>query len=93
MIIIVGSVFQHGSEASIIFQHLTGHQLKQACDVAQQNGDHQLALLIGQASGMDDMRNFVQHQLIMWDQSKVSYINNTNHVTNGFPLQPVYVVK
>lgn len=60
-----------GSEASVIFQHLTGHQLEQACDVAQQEGDHQLALLIGQASGMDDIRDYVQHQLIVWEQSEM----------------------
>ena len=63
--------FQSGSEASVIFQHLTGHQLEQACNVAQQEGDHQMALLIGQASGMDYIRDYLQHQLSMWEQSEV----------------------
>ena len=32
-----------------MFSLLTGHQIAQACEVAQQSGDHRLALLLAQA--------------------------------------------
>ena len=55
----------------MIFQHLTGHQLEQACMVAQHKGDHHLALLIAQASNVDDKCTRIAHQLAIWAQSEV----------------------
>lgn len=59
----------------MIFQHLTGHQLVEASSVAQLNGDHRLALLIAEASKVEDISKYISHQLVMWAQSEVSIFN------------------
>ncbi|KAK2170352.1 hypothetical protein LSH36_3g17077 [Paralvinella palmiformis] len=69
-----------GSEASVIFQHLTGHQLVEASSVAQLNGDHRLALLIAEASKVEDISKYISHQLVMWAQSEMDELIKSDRI-------------
>jgi nuclear pore complex protein Nup98-Nup96 len=50
-----------------IFSYLTGNRILDACNVAIENNDFRLALLISQSSGGNDtVRTMVKKQLKEW---------------------------
>ncbi|KAG8851380.1 hypothetical protein FRB96_009215 [Tulasnella sp. 330] len=58
--------------AQNVFRMLTGHQVERAVEVASENGDIFLSMLIAQASGDDDFRRLVLSQLEMWKAEGVN---------------------
>ncbi|KAJ7320252.1 hypothetical protein JRQ81_019763 [Phrynocephalus forsythii] len=62
------SLSQNDSPAEAIFSYLTGKQIGQACRLAQQSGDHRLALLLSQLVGSQEVRELVAVQLADWHQ-------------------------
>lgn len=62
------SKFKDLGNIEAVFSLLTGHQISQACQVAQQSGDHRLALLLAQAGGTREARQLVAAQLVDWKE-------------------------
>ena len=54
-----------------IWSHLSGKQISWACNVAQQNGDYRLSLLLPQVTGSTMSRRLLQEQLNDWEKLKV----------------------
>lgn len=54
-----------------IIAHLSGRQISEACQVAQNAGDDRLALLLAQAAGSSVVRQMVMVQLAKWAEMKV----------------------
>ncbi|XP_005380089.1 PREDICTED: nuclear pore complex protein Nup98-Nup96 isoform X2 [Chinchilla lanigera] len=49
-----------------VFSYLTGNRISAACSLAQQSGDHRLALLLSQLVGSHSLRNLLSMQLADW---------------------------
>ncbi|XP_021098892.1 nuclear pore complex protein Nup98-Nup96 isoform X6 [Heterocephalus glaber] len=49
-----------------VFSYLTGNRISEACSLAQQSGDHRLALLLSQLVGSHSLRNLLSMQLADW---------------------------
>ncbi|XP_077197228.1 nuclear pore complex protein Nup98-Nup96 isoform X2 [Paroedura picta] len=62
------SLSQHNSPAEAVFSYLTGKRISEACGLAQQSGDHRLALLLSQLVGSQEVRELVAMQLADWHQ-------------------------
>ncbi|XP_071847086.1 nuclear pore complex protein Nup98-Nup96-like isoform X3 [Apostichopus japonicus] len=60
------SKFKDLGNIEAVFSLLTGHQIAEACEVAQQSGDHRLALLLAQAGSTREARQLVTAQLVDW---------------------------
>lgn len=60
---------------------LTGHDISEACNLAQQSGDHRLALLLAQAAGNFIPRQMISRQLSEWGDHGVGilYCNSSWH--------------
>ncbi|XP_054829364.1 nuclear pore complex protein Nup98-Nup96 isoform X2 [Eublepharis macularius] len=62
------SLSQHDSPAEAVFSYLTGKRISEACGLAQQSGDHRLALLLSQLVGSQEVRELLAMQLADWHQ-------------------------
>ncbi|XP_015283799.1 PREDICTED: nuclear pore complex protein Nup98-Nup96 isoform X2 [Gekko japonicus] len=62
------SLSQHHSPAEAVFSYLTGKRISEACGLAQQSGDHRLALLLSQLVGSQEVRELMAMQLADWHQ-------------------------
>ncbi|KAM6157513.1 nuclear pore complex protein Nup98-Nup96 isoform 4-T4 [Rhynchocyon petersi] len=51
-----------------VFSYLTGKRISEACCLAQQSGDHRLALLLSQLVGSQSCRELLTMQLADWHQ-------------------------
>uniref|UniRef100_A0A8C0TE48 Nuclear pore complex protein Nup98-Nup96 n=2 Tax=Canis lupus familiaris TaxID=9615 RepID=A0A8C0TE48_CANLF len=51
-----------------VFSYLTGKRISEACSLAQQSGDHRLALLLSQLVGSQSIRELLTMQLVDWQQ-------------------------
>ncbi|KAF5929424.1 hypothetical protein HPG69_017850 [Diceros bicornis minor] len=51
-----------------VFSCLTGKRISEACSLAQQSGDHRLALLLSQLVGSQSIRELLTMQLVDWHQ-------------------------
>ncbi|XP_036603753.1 nuclear pore complex protein Nup98-Nup96 isoform X1 [Trichosurus vulpecula] len=49
-----------------VFSYLTGKRISEACRLAQQSGDHRLALLLSQLGGSQPVRELLTMQLVDW---------------------------
>ena len=58
--------FQDQGHLQAILSSLTGKQIKEACQIAQDAGDHKLALLLSQAVGSFMPRQIISKQLEEW---------------------------
>uniref|UniRef100_A0A8C3U2V9 Nuclear pore complex protein Nup98-Nup96 n=1 Tax=Catharus ustulatus TaxID=91951 RepID=A0A8C3U2V9_CATUS len=57
---------RHGSHVEAVFSCLTGKRIGEACRLAQQAGDHRLALLLSQLAGSQPVRDLLTLQLVDW---------------------------
>ena len=57
-----------------VFSYLTGQLITEACQHAVAHGDLQMALLISQALGSEDIRHMMLKQLAAWSDTQVSYM-------------------
>ncbi|XP_060682361.1 nuclear pore complex protein Nup98-Nup96 isoform X1 [Hemiscyllium ocellatum] len=64
------AVSRHMSHVDGVFSYLTGKRISEACKLAQQSGDHRLALLLAQAAGSQQVRELLNLQLADWNQMK-----------------------
>ncbi|XP_062983422.1 nuclear pore complex protein Nup98-Nup96 isoform X2 [Elgaria multicarinata webbii] len=62
------SLSQNDNPAEAVFSYLTGKQIGEACRLAQQSGDHRLALLLSQLVGSQEVRELLALQLADWQQ-------------------------
>ncbi|XP_078078802.1 nuclear pore complex protein Nup98-Nup96 isoform X2 [Mustelus asterias] len=62
------AVSHHKSHVDAVFSYLTGKRISEACKLAQQSGDHRLALLLAQAAGGHQVRELLSMQLADWNQ-------------------------
>ncbi|XP_061485203.1 nuclear pore complex protein Nup98-Nup96 isoform X2 [Rhineura floridana] len=62
------SLAQNDNPAEAVFSYLTGKQISEACRLAQQSGDHRLALLLSQLVGSLEVRELLAMQLADWHQ-------------------------
>ncbi|OXB66599.1 UNVERIFIED_CONTAM: hypothetical protein H355_011858, partial [Colinus virginianus] len=60
------SLTQHHSHVEAVFSCLTGRRIGEACRLAQQAGNHRLALLLSQLSGSQPTRDLLTMQLVDW---------------------------
>ncbi|NWU85362.1 NUP98 protein, partial [Onychorhynchus coronatus] len=60
------AVARHGSHVEAVFSCLTGKRIGEACRLAQQAGDHRLALLLSQLAGSQPVRDLLTMQLVDW---------------------------
>ncbi|NXA43427.1 NUP98 protein, partial [Eudromia elegans] len=60
------SLSRHGSHVDAVFSCLTGRRIGEACKLAQQSGDHRLALLLSQLAGSQPIRDLLTMQLVDW---------------------------
>ncbi|RMB89601.1 hypothetical protein DUI87_34024 [Hirundo rustica rustica] len=60
------SLARHGSHVEAVFSCLTGKRIGEACRLAQQAGDHRLALLLSQLAGSQPVRDLLTLQLVDW---------------------------
>ncbi|XP_067889099.1 nuclear pore complex protein Nup98-Nup96 isoform X2 [Heterodontus francisci] len=60
-------VSRHKSHVDAVFSYLTGKRIGEACKLAQQSGDHRLALLLAQAAGGFQVRELLSLQLADWN--------------------------
>uniref|UniRef100_A0A8C5T9V5 Nuclear pore complex protein Nup98-Nup96 n=1 Tax=Malurus cyaneus samueli TaxID=2593467 RepID=A0A8C5T9V5_9PASS len=60
------SLSRHGSHIEAVFSCLTGKRIGEACRLAQQAGDHRLALLLSQLAGSQPVRDLLTLQLVDW---------------------------
>ncbi|ELW71834.1 Nuclear pore complex protein Nup98-Nup96 [Tupaia chinensis] len=62
------SLTQKDSPVEAVFSYLTGNRISEACSLAQQSGDHRLALLLSQLVGSQSVRELLTMQLVDWRQ-------------------------
>ncbi|XP_050416506.2 nuclear pore complex protein Nup98-Nup96 isoform X1 [Patella vulgata] len=62
------SKFKTNAHLEAIFSHLTGGQIAEACLLAQQSGDHRLALLLAQSAGSCISKQLLEQQLQDWKE-------------------------
>ncbi|XP_038674987.1 nuclear pore complex protein Nup98-Nup96 isoform X3 [Scyliorhinus canicula] len=62
------AISRHKSHVDAVFSYLTGQRISEACKLAQQSGDHRLALLLAQAAGGHQVRELLGIQLTDWNQ-------------------------
>ncbi|XP_054696566.1 nuclear pore complex protein Nup98-Nup96 isoform X3 [Grus americana] len=60
------SLSRHGNHVEAVFSCLTGKRIGEACRLAQQSGDHRLALLLSQLAGSQPVRDLLTMQLVDW---------------------------
>ncbi|XP_021239754.1 nuclear pore complex protein Nup98-Nup96 isoform X2 [Numida meleagris] len=60
------SLTQHHSHVEAVFSCLTGRRIGEACRLAQQAGNHRLALLLSQLAGSQPTRDLLGMQLVDW---------------------------
>ncbi|NXD87632.1 NUP98 protein, partial [Halcyon senegalensis] len=60
------SLSQHSHHIEAVFSCLTGKRIGEACRLAQQSGDHRLALLLSQLAGSQPVRDLLIMQLVDW---------------------------
>ncbi|XP_009996804.1 PREDICTED: nuclear pore complex protein Nup98-Nup96 [Chaetura pelagica] len=60
------SLSRHGSPVEAVFSCLTGRRIGEACRLAQQAGDHRLALLLSQLEGSQPLGDLLTMQLVDW---------------------------
>ncbi|KAM9247527.1 nuclear pore complex protein Nup98-Nup96 isoform 3-T3 [Leptosomus discolor] len=60
------SLSRHGNHVEAVFSCLTGRRIGEACRLAQQSGDHRLALLLSQLAGSQPVRDLLTMQLVDW---------------------------
>ncbi|KAM9388581.1 nuclear pore complex protein Nup98-Nup96 [Phaethornis superciliosus] len=56
----------HSNPIEAVFSCLTGKRIGEACRLAQQAGDHRLALLLSQLGGSQPLRDLLTMQLVDW---------------------------
>ena len=64
---------------------MSGLKISEACELAQENGDHRLALLIAQSAGSVPSRQLLIGQLYKWHEqqvrmNKVYFISRNNDI-------------
>ncbi|NWI19266.1 NUP98 protein, partial [Crypturellus soui] len=57
---------RHDAHVDAVFSCLTGRRIGEACKLAQQAGDHRLALLLSQLAGSQPLRDLLTMQLVDW---------------------------
>ncbi|XP_040820298.1 nuclear pore complex protein Nup98-Nup96 isoform X4 [Ochotona curzoniae] len=62
------SLTQKDNPVEAVFSYLTGNRIGEACSLAQQSGDHRLALLLSQLVGSQSVRELLTMQLVDWHQ-------------------------
>ncbi|KAM9220481.1 nuclear pore complex protein Nup98-Nup96 isoform 1-T1 [Dugong dugon] len=62
------SLTRKDSPVEAVFSFLTGKRISEACCLAQQSGDHRLALLLSQLVGSQSVRELLTMQLADWHQ-------------------------
>ncbi|KAM6342136.1 nuclear pore complex protein Nup98-Nup96 isoform 2-T3 [Podargus strigoides] len=60
------SLSQRDNHIEAVFSCLTGKRIGEACRLAQQSGDHRLALLLAQLTGSQPVRDLLTMQLVDW---------------------------
>ncbi|NXC48597.1 NUP98 protein, partial [Penelope pileata] len=60
------SLSQHHNPMEAVFSCLTGKRIGEACRLAQQSGNHRLALLLSQLAGSQPSRDLLTMQLVDW---------------------------
>ncbi|NXK46486.1 NUP98 protein, partial [Chauna torquata] len=60
------SLSRHDNHVEAVFSCLTGRRIGEACRLAQQSGDHRLALLLSQLAGSQPIRDLLTMQLVDW---------------------------
>ncbi|NXF89899.1 NUP98 protein, partial [Eubucco bourcierii] len=60
------SLAHHSHHLDSVFSYLTGKRVGEACRLAQQSGDHRLALLLSQLAGSQPVRDLLTMQLVDW---------------------------
>uniref|UniRef100_A0A8C0AVR6 Nuclear pore complex protein Nup98-Nup96 n=1 Tax=Buteo japonicus TaxID=224669 RepID=A0A8C0AVR6_9AVES len=60
------SLSRHSNHIEAVFSCLTGKRIGEACRLAQQSGDHRLALLLSQLAGSQPIRDLLTMQLVDW---------------------------
>ncbi|XP_049745939.1 nuclear pore complex protein Nup98-Nup96 isoform X5 [Elephas maximus indicus] len=62
------SLTRKDNPVEAVFSYLTGKRISEACCLAQQSGDHRLALLLSQLAGSQSVRELLTMQLVDWHQ-------------------------
>ncbi|XP_033261467.1 nuclear pore complex protein Nup98-Nup96 isoform X9 [Orcinus orca] len=62
------SLTRKDNHVEAVFSYLTGKRISEACSLAQQSGDHRLALLLSQLVGSQSVRELLTMQLVDWHQ-------------------------
>uniref|UniRef100_A0A8C3VIW9 Nuclear pore complex protein Nup98-Nup96 n=1 Tax=Catagonus wagneri TaxID=51154 RepID=A0A8C3VIW9_9CETA len=62
------SLARKDNPVEAVFSYLTGKRISEACSLAQQSGDHRLALLLSQLVGSQSVRELLTMQLVDWHQ-------------------------
>ncbi|XP_039703853.1 nuclear pore complex protein Nup98-Nup96 isoform X6 [Pteropus medius] len=62
------SLTRRDNPVGAVFSYLTGKRISEACSLAQQSGDHRLALLLSQLVGSQSVRELLTMQLVDWHQ-------------------------
>ncbi|XP_048644115.1 nuclear pore complex protein Nup98-Nup96 isoform X6 [Marmota marmota marmota] len=62
------SLTRKDNPVEAVFSYLTGSRISEACSLAQQSGDHRLALLLSQLVGSQSVRELLTMQLVDWHQ-------------------------
>ncbi|XP_066223411.1 nuclear pore complex protein Nup98-Nup96 isoform X4 [Saccopteryx leptura] len=62
------SLTRKDNPVEAVFSYLTGKRISEACCLAQQSGDHRLALLLSQLVGSQSIRELLTMQLVDWHQ-------------------------
>ncbi|XP_029412463.1 nuclear pore complex protein Nup98-Nup96 isoform X4 [Nannospalax galili] len=62
------SLTRKDNPVEAVFSYLTGSRISEACSLAQQSGDHRLALLLSQLVGSQSVRELLTMQLADWHQ-------------------------
>ncbi|KAM8815768.1 nuclear pore complex protein Nup98-Nup96 isoform 5-T5 [Rhynchonycteris naso] len=62
------SLTRKDNPVEAVFSYLTGKRISEACSLAQQSGDHRLALLLSQLVGSQSIRELLTMQLVDWHQ-------------------------
>ncbi|XP_069748351.1 nuclear pore complex protein Nup98-Nup96 isoform X2 [Narcine bancroftii] len=63
----VAAMAHHKSHVDAVFSYLSGKRISEACKLAQQSGDHRMALLLAQACGSLPVRELLSRQLADWN--------------------------
>lgn len=64
--------FQDQGHLPAVLSYLSGQQISEACCLAQESGDHRLALLLAQAVGNQIPRQMIERELSDWAELGVS---------------------